>query len=182
MQEQSKSSGISPPNNEKPNRSLIARWGREEFFDRGFVSIPVRFLELYAHLKPHPLTPGEALFVLQLMSFKWSEAAPFPSYKRVAARMGVSEKMVKRYAQSLQAKGYLTRLMRQQKTNAFDLSGLFKALAEAIERDKRRRAELLEQLNLSAAIGRALSRKEEKILLDIVELEQLFAQSRKGAQ
>lgn len=121
---------------EPVERSLVARWQHEEFFDKGFVAIPVRFLELYAHLEPYPLTPAEALFVLELMSFKWSAVAPFPSYQRIAKRMNVSDKMVRRYAQSLETKKYIRRHLRKNQTNLFDLTGLFKALLKAIERSK----------------------------------------------
>jgi hypothetical protein len=117
------------------DKSLIARWGNhDKFFDKGFVGIPARFLELYAKLEPHPLTAGEAMFVLELMSFKWTEDAPYPGYKRIAERMNVSDKMVRRYAQNLEAKTYLRRLVRKNQTNLFDLNGLFKALLRAIER------------------------------------------------
>jgi Helix-turn-helix domain len=129
--------GTPQPEIEANAHSLAARWKHESLFDKGFVSTPVRFLELYAHLKPHPLTPGEALFVLELMSFKWTEAAPFPSYKRVAERMNISDKMVRRYAQNLEAKGYLRRHVRRSQTNLFNLSGLFDALADAVARERR---------------------------------------------
>jgi DNA-binding MarR family transcriptional regulator len=127
----------SPPENGTANRSLTARWNHEELFDNGYVPIPARFLELYAYLKPHPLTPSEAMFVLHLMSFKWTDRLPFPSYQRLAERMNVSDKMVRRYAQSLEAKSYLRRKQRKNNTNLFDLSGLFKALLHATQRLKR---------------------------------------------
>ena len=145
----------SRPESEAINRSLIARWNHEEFFDRGFVATPVRFLELYAHLKPYPLTAGEALFVLELMSFKWTEAAPFPSYKRIAERMNVSDKMVRRYAQNLEAKSYLRRQVRKSQTNMFDLTGLFNALMGAIERTKRESEMRTMELDILHALGRS---------------------------
>lgn len=113
------------------DRSFVARWQYEELFDQGFVAIPTRFLQLYANLRPHPLTPGEAIFVMQLMSFKWTADAPFPGYKKIARRMGLSDKMVRKYAQSLEAKGYVKRETRVSLTNKFDMSGLFAALREA---------------------------------------------------
>jgi hypothetical protein len=128
------------PAESPPDRSIIARWHHEEFFDNGFVAVPVRFLELYAHLKPHPLSAGEALFALELMSFKWTSDAPFPSYERIAQRMCVSDKAVRRYAKSLQDKKYLRRETRIGKTNRFDLTGLFEALRKAIERSKQEEA------------------------------------------
>jgi hypothetical protein len=91
--------------------------------------VPTKFLRSYAALNP-PLSSGEALFVLQLMTFKWDNAAPFPSYGRIAKTMGVTDKMARRYAQSLQKKGYLTRQYQKRAPNKFDLSRLFDALAE----------------------------------------------------
>jgi hypothetical protein len=113
-----------------PTRSATERWGgNSALFSEGFLSVPNRFLRRYASLKP-PLTPGEALFVLQLMTFKWERAAPFPAYKRIAKAMGVTDKMARRYAQGLQKKGYLIRQFQERAPNKFDLTGLFEALAE----------------------------------------------------
>jgi transposase len=64
------------------------------------------------------------------MTFKWDHAAPFPSYGRIAKTMGVTDKMARRYAQSLQKKGYLTRQYQKRAPNKFDLTQLFDALAE----------------------------------------------------
>jgi len=94
----------------------------------GYVAVVRGFLHHYSTLKPFPLTSGEALFVIQLMDFKWGEDAPFPSYKKLAERMGVSVKMARRHAQALEIKGYLVRETREAKTNRFDLSKLFAAL------------------------------------------------------
>jgi DNA-binding transcriptional regulator YhcF (GntR family) len=126
-----------------PDRSLATRWKHEVLFDKGFVGVPARFLELYARLKPFPLTPAEALFALQLMSYKWTAGAPFPSYQSLAERMGVSDKMVRRYAQSLEVKKYLQREMRVNQTNRFDLSGLFDALRKAVEQSRKEEAQSL---------------------------------------
>jgi hypothetical protein len=117
------------------NRSVTVRWGGdEEIFAEGFLCIPNRFLQRYASLQP-PLTPGEALFVLQLMTYKWEEAAPFPSYSRLAKAMGVTHKMTRRYARQLQRKGYLRREFQKQDTNKFDLTGLFQALRKSLPED-----------------------------------------------
>jgi hypothetical protein len=120
----------------QPSRSVTVRWGgKEELFADGFLCVPHRFLRRYASLQP-PLTSGEALFVLQLMTFKWEHAAPFPSYSRLAKAMGVTHKMTRRYAQQLQRKGYLRREFQNQDTNKFDLAGLFQALAERAAEDQ----------------------------------------------
>ena len=109
-------------------RSFAERWGHRKLFDRGFVVTPTFFLQYYARLKPHHLSAGEALFVIHMMEFKWDASEPFPGYKTLAERMGVSDKMVRRHAQSLEAKGYLRRHMRIGQTNRFDLMPLFDAL------------------------------------------------------
>jgi hypothetical protein len=114
-----------------PGRSATARWGQQDtrLFTEGWLSVPTKFLRYYTALNP-PLSSGEALFVLQLMTFKWDDAAPFPSYGRIAKTMGVTDKMARRYAQSLQKKGYLTRQYQRRAPNKFDLTQLFDALAE----------------------------------------------------
>ena len=60
-------------------RSATARWGWQDsrLFKDGWLSVPNKFLRCYTALKP-PLSSGEALFVLQLMTFKWDDAAPSP--------------------------------------------------------------------------------------------------------
>jgi Helix-turn-helix domain len=112
-------------------RSATARWGSQDsrLFLEGWLSVPNKFLRCYSSLNP-PLSSGEALFVLQLMTFKWDDAAPFPSYGRIAKTMGVTDKMARRYAQSLQKKGYLIRQFQKRAPNKFDLTRLFDALAE----------------------------------------------------
>lgn len=116
-------------------RSATERWGAqgEWLFKDGWLSVPTKFLRSYAEMNP-PLSPGEALFVLQLMTFKWDAAAPFPSYGRIAKAMGVTDKMVRRYAQSLQKKQYLIRQYQSHAPNKFDLTRLFDALAEVPQR------------------------------------------------
>ncbi len=46
--------------------------------------------------------------------------------------MGVSVKMARRHAQSLDQKGYLRRLVRVGQTNRFNLTPLFDALRSAV--------------------------------------------------
>lgn len=119
-------------------RSFVKRWKHQSLFARGFLVVPTLFLHHYAHLKPHPLSPGEALFVLHLMEFKWDAKAPFPGYKTLATRMGLSDKMVRRYAQSLETKKYLRRVVRVGQTNRFDLTPLFDALSKAVNQEQKR--------------------------------------------
>jgi hypothetical protein len=97
-------------------------------------------LQHYARLNP-PLNSGEAMFVLQLMDHKWDEKHPFPGYKTIAKRMGITDKMARTHAKKLEACKYLIRHMRVGRTNRFDLMPLFKALAESIATKKPRKAQ-----------------------------------------
>jgi DNA-binding MarR family transcriptional regulator len=119
-------------------RSFAKRWKHHELFAKGFVAVPTLFLHHYAHLKPYALTSGQALFVLHLMEFKWDSDAPFPGYATIAQRMGISDKMARRHAQSLELKKYLRREIRQGQTNRFDLTPLFDALMKAVEEEKQK--------------------------------------------
>lgn len=96
--------------------------------DRGHVTVVRTFLRHYSTLKPYPLNSGEALFVIHLMDYKWGDDAPWPSYRKLAEYMGISAKMARRHAQSLETKGYLKREVRRAMTNRFDLKPLFRAL------------------------------------------------------
>ena len=68
------------------------------------------------------------------MEFKWDQHAPFTSYSTLAPRMGISTKMVRRYAKNLEQKGCLKRLIRTGHTNRFDQAPLFdKLLQQAVQ-------------------------------------------------
>jgi hypothetical protein len=111
------------------NKNVTFRWGYAELFGEGYVGVPNIFLQLYTKLQP-PLTSGEAMFVVHLMSHKWDDQNPFPSYKKISDKMGVSSKATQRHAANLESKGYLTRIIRYGHSNEFDLSKLFEALLE----------------------------------------------------
>jgi len=113
----------------KKKWSATERWGgHEEIFSVGFLVVPVKYLAHYASLN---LTTNEAMFVLQLMTFKWDKDDPYPSYAAIARRMGVSEKMVRRYARALERKGLIRRKYYRRQTNRFDLSTLLEAIRKA---------------------------------------------------
>lgn len=86
------------------------------------------FLEHYASLSP-PITTPEAMLIIHLMSFKWDEEMPWPAFKTLAKRMGISATAVRNHARSLDTgKKYLVRHKRVGKPNLFDLKPLFDAL------------------------------------------------------
>ena len=105
----------------------------------GFTPVVSVFLEHYARMKP-PLTTPEAMLVIQLMSFKWDDSMPWPAFKTLAKRMGISATAVRNHARSLDTrKKYLVRHKRVGQPNLFDLAPLFAALekVQAIENDRK---------------------------------------------
>ena len=114
-----------------PKRDIVTRWGGDAaIMSNGFVAVPVQFLMSYAAVKPYCLTVPEAMFVIQVMTFKWDAKAPFPGYKKVAARMGISEAYARKLARSLEGKGFLRRIARVGSTNAFDFTPLFEKVMQ----------------------------------------------------
>lgn len=128
------------------DRSVIARWGGHEILlSRGFVPVVRVFFEQVSQLPDGGLSPVEAMFCLQLMSFKWDEAAPYPSYALLAQRLGVSIPYVKKLAAHLEERGFLIKTRRESlsrsqrfSTNEYDLSPLFDQLAHAVRYGRRR--------------------------------------------
>jgi len=104
---------------------IALRWGGDpDLFRDGFLVVPIRLLRGYA-LAKKSLTTSEAMLLLEIMTFKWGEQAPYPSYERLGQIMGVSARMVARYAKSLEKKGYVKLSRRQGTSNEFDLTPLF---------------------------------------------------------
>ena len=121
--------GTQPTDIESSN--LIRRWGNDEsVFSDGFVAVPTLLLRNMSSLGDDGITPSEAIFILQIMSFKWGPEDPYPSYKRIADCMDISEAYARKIARSLDEKNLLARRRREGTTNKFDLSPLFEQLAE----------------------------------------------------
>lgn len=115
-------------------QKLAIRWGGHSvILENGFTAVPRSFLKYAAELKPFSLGPAEMSFVLNLMYFKWDARAPFPSYKTLADRMGISVQYARDIARKLERKGFLTRTVRRGLPNQFDLQPLFDALARHVE-------------------------------------------------
>lgn len=104
------------------------RWTADLVAD-GFTPVSIFFLDNYAKLVP-PITHAEAMLVIHLMRYKWTENAPYPGFKTIAAQMGISAQMARQHARSLDQKNYLNRVMQVGATNKFDLSPLFAALTK----------------------------------------------------
>lgn len=99
----------------------------------GHTPISSAFLEHAHELK---LTPSEQLLLIQILSFKWDEAAPFPAVGTLATRMGVSERQVRKLLAAMEhGAGVIRRVERIGRSNSFDLQPLFEKL-EALVRAK----------------------------------------------
>ena len=86
------------------------------------------------------------MFIIQLMRYKWDEKAPFPAFKTIARKMGVSDSAARGLARSLEKKGYLQRQMQVGQTNRFHLQKLFTAL-EALQSILREEAVKSDSMN-----------------------------------
>jgi len=107
-------------------RNVESRWTKA--LAKSFTPISDFFLDNY-HKLPKPLTSSEAMLVIHLMRYKWDEDEPFPSFKTLGRKMGITPTAVRNHARSLEkGKGYLRRIMQIGRPNRFDLKPLFVAL------------------------------------------------------
>lgn len=107
-------------------RDIAKRW-TPALVKNGWTPVSDDFLKLYAELNP-VITSSEAMFIVHLMLHKWDCEAPFPAFKTIAARMGLTEAQARTHARNLERKKYLRREMRVGETNRFHLEPLFKAV------------------------------------------------------
>lgn len=117
---------MSASSSTKLQTGFAKQWS-PELRKSGFTQVSNLFLESYSRMTPE-ITHSEAIFIIHLMQFKWTERSPFPSYRRLADRMGVTEISIKRYARAMEKKGYLQRAKRTGRTNVFHLTGLIDQL------------------------------------------------------
>jgi len=108
------------------------KWGEAAWEADGFTVIPSLLLSGQERLG---LSPTQINVLLQLIVHWHTEAAPYPSQKVIAARMGISRRQVMRILQELHDAGLIQKRARSDSTgakraNAYDLSGLVKKLAE----------------------------------------------------
>jgi hypothetical protein len=100
----------------------------------GWTPIADFFLDNY-HRLPKPLKYSEAMFVIHVMRHKWDKNAPYPAFKTIATRMGLTPEAARLLARSLEKKGYLHRQMRVGQTNRFHFNSLFAALEQLMAND-----------------------------------------------
>lgn len=85
------------------------------------------------------LTPAEALFLIQILSYKWDKRKPYPGLKAIGTSMGVSYSTVRRYAERCRDLKVLKMDHRKGETCEYDLSPLFSQLEEKAKSDRKKR-------------------------------------------
>ena len=115
-------------------RMVADRW-TQNLAKAGWTPVSVFFLDNYHRLTP-PLKYSEAMFIIHIMRYKWDKAAPYPGFKGVAKKMGLSAEGARLLARNLEKKGYLYRQMRVGQTNRFHFDNLFAALEKLMAADK----------------------------------------------
>lgn len=109
-------------------KSIRARWGSTlAKSKRGYTPIVNTLLEYYTLLE---ITDNELVFIIQILSFKWTVENPYPSLNTIAKRMGKSRGTTQGYARSLEAKGLLQRIFTEGQPNHFNFSPLIKILEQ----------------------------------------------------
>lgn len=115
---------------DRESRRSDSRWGKL-VIAQGFIILPAT---LFIGQRRLGLSANEFNIILQIISFWWDESRhPYPNRQTLALRMGVSVKTVQRNLASLENKGLVRRITRidpkhGRQANAYDLSGLVKAL------------------------------------------------------
>lgn len=112
--------------NKPSGRSPGKRW-TPKLVEGGWTPVSDFFLKNYCRLTP-PITNSEAMLIIHLLMHKWDERAPYPGFKDLARRMGMSITMARTHARTLEIKKYLRRKKRVGTTNLFFLEPLFEAL------------------------------------------------------
>jgi hypothetical protein len=110
----------------KLKRDVASRW-TPKLAQAGWTPISTVFLHNYTKLQP-PITSSEAMLICQLMTHKWDKDRPYPGFKLIAERMGITHTAARNHARHLEQKNYVKRIKRVGTTNEFDLSPLFRAL------------------------------------------------------
>lgn len=118
---------VSTPTNKSAATRLVADRWTANLAAAGWTPVSDFFLDNYHRLTPS-MKYSEAMFVIHIMRHKWDKAAPYPGFRSVAKRMGVSPEATRLLARSLEKKGYLYRQMRVSQTNRFHFDSLFAAL------------------------------------------------------
>jgi predicted transcriptional regulator len=120
----------------EPDRKSLERRWTKTVLGPGFTQIPSVLLRAQARLH---LSPIELNVLLQMIDHWWdSDDMPFPAKKRLAERMGVSEKTIQRAVSRLVEEGLIRRTARHnryggQTSSLYDLTPLVEKLTPIAE-------------------------------------------------
>jgi hypothetical protein len=110
------------------------------------VRLPAGANVLLHNYRAMGLNDGELLFTLEVISHKYDARRPYPTFGLLARHMGRrSDKQLRRYAASLERKGYLRREPVPGHNTRFRFDGLFDALLALLERQDAEARERQEQ-------------------------------------
>lgn len=149
-------------------QSALARKTTPRLAADGFCSLPTAFLAFCARLRGadgKPLNASEILLAIHILSFKWSEALPFPSIETLGARMGMNVRSIRKLLKRLEQAGFITRVQAPHRTNRYDLTGLFTAI-EALMDEEAARVKLKREEEAEQARVRAEEHAKMTALLD----------------
>lgn len=98
----------------------------------GFTMVPNALLKFYPELS---LTPSEFLVLVNIESYRWNaKKLPFPSVKKLARRMNLSERTVTRTITSLQnERDVIMRHKRTNTSNEYSFEPLIEKLSILVE-------------------------------------------------
>jgi len=117
-------------------RKVANRW-TPMLVEQGWTPVSDFFLKNYHRLSP-PITNSEAMLIIHLMLHKWDAEAPYPSFRTLAERMGMTVTAARGHARHLDSKGYMHRQKQVGKTNRFFLEPLFEALERLCAADAKK--------------------------------------------
>lgn len=123
---------LRPAKAAKAGLSSERKWGKK-VIELGFCIVPSLLLRAQQRLG---LNPTQLAVLLQLCDFWWDDARkPHPGVKRLAERLSLSERQVRRYIAELEQAGLVQRIERHaahggKQTNIYDLAGLVKKLKD----------------------------------------------------
>ncbi len=120
----------SKPATETSRRELEKRWSKG-VIDTGFLFVPSVLLRAQARLH---INATELAVLMHLVDHWWdNDEMPFPSKRRLAERLSVSDKTVQRAIKRIEDEGLVKRCVRRhssggQASNSYDLSPLVERL------------------------------------------------------
>lgn len=112
------------------------KWGKKTM-SHGFCIVPSLLLQMQHRLS---ITPVQLAIIMQLSDFWWQrDNLPHPGKKKIAQRLGITERTLQRHIADLEAAGWVRRIQRThsahggKQSNQYDFAGLVDRLSELAE-------------------------------------------------